>query len=116
MSDSEIYSHVGENIKSLREKKFKTQLQLANALGMTRTSIANIEKGTQRAPLDVLYKIAEVLGCNSITQLIPDLESVISKPAKQSELFTASTTVIHGGSVELAEKLLSPRNRRVWKG
>lgn len=55
-----------------------SQAKLAEKVGVNRVSIVNIEKGRQRAPLDLLWRIAEALGTD-LVQLIPrraDVEAV----------------------------------------
>jgi transcriptional regulator with XRE-family HTH domain len=52
---------LGYKIAIARERKKMRQEDLASALGMTRTSITNIEAGRQNLPVDKIYSIAEVL-------------------------------------------------------
>lgn len=48
---------------------------LAQHLGISRASMVNIEAGRQRAPLHLLWQIAEVLHCK-LTELIPTPDEV----------------------------------------
>jgi transcriptional regulator with XRE-family HTH domain len=81
-----IYVIVGRRIRALREKKRFTQGELAQATGLTRTSITNLEAGMQRPPLETLYRIAKVFEVE-IGALIPKVavidqaEKVIRIPA-----------------------------------
>jgi transcriptional regulator with XRE-family HTH domain len=52
---------VGKNIRTARKQANLTQDELAHLMGLTRTSITNIEKGIQRSTLHVYYAIAECL-------------------------------------------------------
>ena len=54
---------VGHNLKSLREANNFTQEQLAAYLGISRSAYANYETGDREAPLDVLEKACNLLGC-----------------------------------------------------
>jgi transcriptional regulator with XRE-family HTH domain len=57
----EIYRRLGQSIKSQREKQKVTQEELAQRIGLKRTSITNIESGKQKVQLHTLYSIANVL-------------------------------------------------------
>jgi transcriptional regulator with XRE-family HTH domain len=60
-----LYKQVGSLIASNRRGKF-TQTTLAERLEMSRSSIANIERGEQTLQLHTLFKIASLL------QVAPD--------------------------------------------
>ena len=63
MNPESLYRHIGALIKS-RRKKFKprwTQEKLANRVGISRASLANIETGRQSVPVHQLYAFAEAL-------------------------------------------------------
>ena len=68
-----FYQDAGRLVRDarLRTKPRITQAQLADAVRMTRSSIANLEAGRQRIPLHVLVWIAEVLAVEPAT-LLPD--------------------------------------------
>jgi DNA-binding XRE family transcriptional regulator len=53
---------LGPSIKALRKMKGMTQAQLAQAVGLERTSITNIEKGNQTLTDVMAARMAEVLG------------------------------------------------------
>lgn len=53
-----------EDIKRLREAQGKTQKQLADEMGVERSTIAKWEAGTALPRADKLPKLAEVLGCS----------------------------------------------------
>lgn len=67
-----FYAEVGRRIRHARGDR--TQAQLAKALDMTRSSIANLEAGRQRIPLHILVTAAEVLGV-PVGSLLPELRS-----------------------------------------
>ncbi|UOZ10201.1 helix-turn-helix transcriptional regulator [Amycolatopsis sp. WQ 127309] len=58
---NEFYSVVGNKIKEIRTRAKVTQTDLAKALGLTRSSVANIEAGRQRLQLHGLVQAATVL-------------------------------------------------------
>jgi transcriptional regulator with XRE-family HTH domain len=53
-----------EDIKRLRETQGKTQKQLADEMGVERSTVAKWEAGTAFPRADKLPKLAEVLGCS----------------------------------------------------
>lgn len=53
-----------EDIKRLREAQGKTQKQLADEMGVERSTVAKWETGTAFPRVDKLPKLAEVLGCS----------------------------------------------------
>ena len=73
----EIYRGVGRKIRQTRENQRLSQDSLAQRLGISRTSMVNIEAGRQRAPLHVLWQIAELLETKLIL-LIPSPEELLA--------------------------------------
>lgn len=53
---------LGERIKALRIASNYTQEQIADQIGISRQKYARIESGTNNITLDILAKIANVLG------------------------------------------------------
>lgn len=56
---------VGKNIKAIRASKGMTQDALAEALFVTRQTISNYENGRSRPDIQMVIKIAEVLGTDA---------------------------------------------------
>src|SRR6266700_2734968 len=80
----EIYRGLGRKIRQTRENQRLSQDSLAQRLGISRTSMVNIEAGRQRAPLHVLWQIAELLE-TKLTLLIPGPEELLA-PQNQAVL------------------------------
>jgi transcriptional regulator with XRE-family HTH domain len=82
----ELYRELGRRIRQARERNGErlSQDALAKRLGISRASVVNIEAGRQRAPLHLLWQIAELLGTD-LTQLIPRSEELLA-PANQVRL------------------------------
>lgn len=77
MSDQELfYLELGRRIRGARLDSKLTQEQLADVLGLTRTSITNIEKGKQKILAHTLVELAGKLKV-SINDLIP---AALQKP------------------------------------
>lgn len=72
----EIYRGVGRKLRQTRENQHLSQDSLAKRLGISRTSMVNIEAGRQRAPLHLLWQIAELLE-TKLPLLIPSPEELL---------------------------------------
>ncbi|HLP88194.1 MAG TPA: helix-turn-helix transcriptional regulator [Nostocaceae cyanobacterium] len=70
INERTLYQQIGRRIKQRRAEMGMTQAELAEAVGVLRTSITNIEAGRQKAPIHTLYKICIVLGVK-VTALLP---------------------------------------------
>lgn len=64
-----LYVALGNRIKNEREAQGYKQTSFAKQIGISRSSLVNIEKGRQRTPLHVLYSIAELLEINMMDLL-----------------------------------------------
>ena len=51
----------GMRLKRLREKRGWTQQVLAEKVGVSRVTVARIEIGNRKPPLELLYRLAKVL-------------------------------------------------------
>lgn len=60
-ADKALYQAIASRIRALRQAQGMSQGRLAAALGLTRTSIVNLEQGTQRCALHWLCAIARAL-------------------------------------------------------
>jgi len=70
-----LYAEFGSLVRAARRNADLTQAQLADAIGLTRTSVANIEAGRQRAFLETLYRVAGAVGCQP-RELLPDVSTL----------------------------------------
>lgn len=66
-----FYEELGRRIREARSAKGLTQAQLGQAVGLSRASVANIERGYQQISLHHLSQAAEVLGISVQTLLPP---------------------------------------------
>ena len=57
-------SVVGKNLKSLRVANGYNQENVAEFMGINRSTYSNYESGDREAPLDVLEKAALLFGCD----------------------------------------------------
>lgn len=57
-----LYREFGRLLRRRRERAHLSQEVLGKRVGLTRTSISNLEAGRQRLPLHLVYRFADVLG------------------------------------------------------
>jgi transcriptional regulator with XRE-family HTH domain len=67
-----LYRAIGKLVRLARERAALTQEQLAARVGLTRTSITNIERGRQKIQVHTLCAIAEAVGvpCSALLPAI----------------------------------------------
>lgn len=76
--DSVIYSKIGNRISELRKYNNHNQQDLAEKIGIGRSSISNFESGRQQISLHLLYRIAQVYN-TEVHVLIPTVAEIASK-------------------------------------
>ena len=64
-----LNKHIGRNIKIARKYKRITQEELAEKIGLSRTSITNIEVGKQTPSIQLIMDMAEILE-TSVSELL----------------------------------------------
>jgi transcriptional regulator with XRE-family HTH domain len=79
-----FYRDFGQRLTNIRNEAGVTQEALADAVGLSRTSITNVEKGRQPVQLHLVVKIAEILGV-TVARLLPVRESTNPLPAERLE-------------------------------
>jgi transcriptional regulator with XRE-family HTH domain len=67
---ADVYGYVGQAVARFRGDAGLSQAQLAAAIGLTRTSISNIEKGRQKMLVHTLMDIAASLSV-PVASLLP---------------------------------------------
>ena len=60
-----LYKEIGQRIKRQRENKNLSQEELAIKIGLTRTSITNLEAGRQNISLKTLLNISDALNIDA---------------------------------------------------
>jgi transcriptional regulator with XRE-family HTH domain len=65
-----FYQRLGQNIRKCRKWRGLSQDALAKLIGLTRTSLTNIENGRQHPPLHTFCEIVEQLKVD-ISELLP---------------------------------------------
>lgn len=75
VDETTLYRVVGERLKRLRQQTGITQAELADSVGVLRTSITNIESGRQKPPLHLLYGVCATLNVE-FASILPANEEV----------------------------------------
>ncbi|HEX5566724.1 MAG TPA: helix-turn-helix transcriptional regulator [Streptomyces sp.] len=70
-----LYAALGQRLLAARRRRGVTQQELADAVGLTRASVANIEAGNQRIQVHTLIAAAQALGLDPAVLLSEALES-----------------------------------------
>jgi transcriptional regulator with XRE-family HTH domain len=96
----DFYERLGAQISAARTERRITQAQLSSEIGLTRSSVANIEVGKQRITVETLVKIAQALGREPAT-LIPPTE-----PVRAGVLLRAGSVEVSEGLIDQVEKHL----------
>lgn len=104
MSDREkaFYSAFGRMLSEARRKKHISQEMLADELGLSRTSVTNIEKGRQPLQLYSLYQIARLLRVD-VKDLLPSA-SVFDRPEGALGLNVSRSEWLENMNVKLEPK------------
>lgn len=113
MSNEQIYKAFGEAIAARRKQLNLTQDRLAKKVGMSRASIANIERGRQNVALHHIYSLAASLEVSKVSDLLP----AMAKMNKWEEetmitLDTPITPKVQAQANELINSILSQRTTK----
>ena len=75
INEKGLHEAIGAEIKKIRKKKGFNQSDLAEKIGLERTSVTNIETGRQKATVTVLYKICDLFQID-IADLLPKVSDM----------------------------------------
>ena len=89
----EFYRQLGANIRKNRRTLRRSQDELARAIGLTRTSLTNIENGRQHPPLHTFCDIAEQLKIDP-SALLP----VRAAPVQTIDFMAAAEKQVRGNN------------------
>jgi transcriptional regulator with XRE-family HTH domain len=73
-----LYRSFGRGLREAREEAGLTQRQVAERVGLTRTSVTNIERGNQHIALHQLFLLADAVG-REPTELLPNGEAALEE-------------------------------------
>lgn len=84
-----LYRIIGERLKQLRLEAHVTQAQLAEVVGVLRTSVTNIEAGRQKPPLHLLYRMCVAFDVE-VSSILPLNKEVAEASAMPFDIYTSS--------------------------
>jgi transcriptional regulator with XRE-family HTH domain len=108
-ADRLFYRHFGQLLAEARRKKGISQELLADELGLSRTSITNIEKGRQPIQLHTLYCIARLLGVE-LKDLLPSPQ-IFEIPRPSERLSVSRSEWLETMNVTLPKGILNEPKR-----
>lgn len=111
MDNKELAVYVGEKIKQFRLSNGYTQTEVADKVGIGKSTIANYEKGFRSPRQKVLFQLADVFGV-SIDDFFPPTRLEITLGEKRY-IPKATTSVTLSDLTQLDQKLTAD-NRQKW--
>ena len=110
-----LYLELGARVRRERERRELTQDELAVAVSVSRSSIANIERGQQHAPIHVVLGIAETLEVD-MAQLLPTHAELVtlvdrSRVVPQVVTIAGKSSLMPSDVVHLVGELLTKREK-----
>lgn len=99
-----LYRNLGAQIRDCRQDASLSQEKLGEEVGLSRSSIVNIEKGRQRPPLHTLWGIAEALDV-PLEDLIPTEEEVKSPEEVDPDLRGRIAEQMDGEDAEAVRRI-----------
>lgn len=90
INDERIYESIRKGIRRLREYHPKngkkvTQQDLADAIGITRATLTNIELGNQRVQVNVIYRICDYFDV-PLKEVMPEIYEVKENHTKAQKM------------------------------
>ena len=79
--EDEFYAALGSKVRRLRSEQRLTQEQLAEELGLNRTSVTNIEKGKQKILVHTLIDLAKTFQIEP-SELLPSFQTKTTPVSK----------------------------------
>lgn len=95
----QVAREVGIRLKAVRRERRIAQDAFAEAMGVSRTTASNIERGHQRLFLDQIYRAAEILGV-PIELLLPAQQPSEQRPVVHA---AADDPLSRDGARQVAE-------------
>lgn len=84
-----FYERLGALLQGIRKQQGLTQAQLGDMVGLSRPSVANIERGVQPVSAETLVRLAAALG-KPPSQLLPTLEDANSAETHREAMRVAA--------------------------
>ena len=116
LDEKKLYGELGKRVQQLRrmQSPLMSQAQLATILGLTRTSVTNMERGTQKITLGTLYRLCETFG-KSVAELLPEVVDV-SGGADQSVTVAGQVYALPAKTADSVRRFLPAGEEKTIKG
>lgn len=105
-----FYVSLGQRLRRARESAGMTQETLARALGLSRTSVTNLERGRQPLQVHLLVEAAKILSVE-VTTLLPD-----ESPMTASFTREQAAEYPHAQRAWIADVLSTPTTQEEKRG
>jgi transcriptional regulator with XRE-family HTH domain len=103
----QLYREFGRLLRDRRRAVGFTQDEVAGRIGLSRTSITNIEKGRQHVGLHVLYALADAVGVKP-GELLPDTVLLVRQNAELDKAFKKNA--VPEDTQDFIRRVVSKRN------
>ena len=110
MLDDPIYRDFGRAVAARRRSAKMTQEQVALAIGLSRASLANIERGNQKVFLHQILALTDALGLQSSHEIVPSKAFQRGRPARAATNLSGAKDLSRGQK-ELASRVADAWNR-----
>jgi len=100
----------GHRLQEERARQGLLQKNLAHAMGLTRTSVSNIERGSQRLYLDQVYQAARALRID-VPALLPNVQQIYDHPMITSVSDDPLPADAVQRAQEIVQNLAAPKRR-----
>ncbi len=86
ITPNDFYVKLGDSIRRRREELRLTQAELGESLGLSRTSVTNIERGRQRLLIDQFQRVCKTLDVSADVLLAGVNDAALPVVRQPSEL------------------------------
>jgi transcriptional regulator with XRE-family HTH domain len=93
ITPNNFYAKLGDSIRRRREELRLTQAELGESLGLSRTSVTNIERGRQRLLIDQFQRVCKALDVSAdmlLASLDADSRPVVRQPSELRRMPTVT--------------------------
>ena len=111
MKQQQLYRKIGDALQMRRLELGRTQGDVANAAGLSRPSLANIEAGRQAITVHQLFVFADVLDLKDPALLLPRRTRAIDDAPTSTDLSFTGDTLSDEEKASISQIVKSGRSR-----